>query len=286
MSKVGIVTDSVACLPLEVVKQYDLRIVPLNIYYDGTVYQEGVNITPTEAYELLEKDPDKFTTSPGSAGDYFEAYRGVSEKYRDILCITLSSKLSTLYNMARVAREEAKDKLPKTNIRVLDSLNAASGEGLVVLAAARAAAEEKSLAEIIKVVEMVKDRVSAVGVFETIRHVYRTGRIPKIATQVLAKLNIKPLFSISGGSVHITGVTRTKAIGLRRQLNTMKERIQGRPAHIFITHANVPDEGQRLKEQIAAEFDCADLYFSDFSPIMGYATGKGTLLIAFYTEES
>lgn len=286
MSKVGIVTDSVACLPPEVVKQYDLRIVPLNIYYDSTVYKEGVNITPTEAYKLLEKDPDKFTTSPGSAGDYFEAYREVSKKYQDILCITLSSKLSTLYNMARVAREEAKDKLPQTNIEVLDSLTAASAEGLVVLAAARAAVEGESLAEVIKVVETVKDKVSAIGVFETIRHVYRTGRIPKIATQVLAKLNIKPLFSISGGSVHITGVTRIKASGIRRLLDTMKERIQAKPVHIFITHANVLDEGEKLKEQISAEFDCAELWLSDFSPIMGYATGKGTLLIAFYAEEA
>jgi len=285
VSKVGIVTDSVACLPPEVVKQYDLRIVPLNIYFDGMIYKEGINITPTEAYELLAKDPDRFTTSPGSAGDYLAAYQKASESYQDILCITLSSKLSTLYNMARVAMEGAKDELAKINIAVLDSLNASGGEGLVVLAAARAAAEGRSLAEVAGEAKRVMDKVTTIGVFETMRHVYRTGRVPKIAAQTLAKLNIRPLFSISDGLVHISGITRTKSVGVRRVLNIMKERIQGRPAHVFITHANVPDEGERLKEQIAAEFNCTELWLSDFSPIMGYATGEGTLLVAFYAEE-
>lgn len=284
MSKVGIITDSVACLTPEVVKQYDIRIVPLNIYFDGTVYKEGVNITPTEAYEFLQKDPDKFTTSPGSAGDYLEAYQEVSKKYQDILCVTLSSKLSTLYNMAHVAMEEAESKLKKTKIVVIDSLTAAGGEGLMALAAARAAAEGKSLDEVAKVVEMMKEKVDVGGVFETILHVYRTGRIPKVASQTLAKLNIKPLFSISGGSVHIKGVTRTKAIGVNRMLSKMKTRIGTKKAHVFINHANVLDEGEKLKERIAAEFDCAELWLTDFSPIMGYATGQGTILVAFYTE--
>ena len=64
----------------------------------------------------------------------------------------------------------------------------------------------------------------------------------------------------------------------------MKTKIGAKKAHVFINHANVLGEGEKLKEQIAAEFDCAELWLSDFSPIMGYATGQGTLLVAFYTE--
>lgn len=285
MQKIAIIADSVAGLPPEVIKQYVLRIVPLNIYYNGTAYKDGVTITPTEAYELLAKDPDKFLTSPGSAGDYLEAYREASKEFQDILCITLSSKLSTLYNMAAVAKDEAKDKLPKANIEVFDSLNASGGEGLIVLAAAKAATEGKSLAEVIKVAETVRDKVNVIGVFETIRHVYRTGRIPKMAARLMAALSIKPLFSISGGSVHVTGITRIKKIGLRRLLSKMKNEVGAKPIHAFIAHANVLDEGEKLREQISSEFDCVELWLSDFSPIMGYATGRGTLLIAFYVEE-
>jgi len=286
MAKVAVVADSVAGLPPEALKQYDIRVVPLNIYYDGTLYKDGVNITPAEAYQLLAKEPDKFSTSPGSAGDYFEAYQEVGKKAHDVLCITLSSKLSTLYNMAHLAQEDAKKKLPKINIEVLDSMNAATGEGLIVLAAAKAATEGKNLTEVIKIAEEVRDKVSVIGVFETIRHVYRTGRIPKIAARTLAALSIKPLFSISGGLVHITGITRIKRIGLRRLINNMKSKVGTRLIHVFIAHADVPDEGERLKAQISSEFNCAELWLSDFSPIMGYATGKGTLIVAFYPEET
>ncbi len=202
-----------------------------------------------------------------------------------LLCITLSAKLSTLYQMAHVAKEQAEDELPGTAIEVLDSKTAAGGEGLIILAAARTAAEGKNLAEVVKVAETVRDKINAIGVFETIRHVYRTGRVPKIAARLGSIINVKPMFAISGGTIHITGVTRVKERGVKQLLTIMKEKVGINPVHVVVAHANVPDEGEKLKDQISSEFNCAELWLTDFSPIMGYATGKGTLLIAFYSGD-
>ncbi len=285
MQKVAILADSIACLTPEMVRQYQLRIIPINIHFDGRIYRNGVDITSAEAYRLLEKAPDHFASSPASAGEYVSAYREASTQAEGILCITLSSKLSTLYNMACVAKEEAKNELSQTPIEVLDSKTAAGGEGLIVSAAARAAAEGKNLAEVTKVAEAVRDKVSVIGIMETIRHVYRTGRIPRITAWVGSMLSIKPIFSISEGVVRIAGLARSKEQAVKRAIKIMRERVGTSPVHVVVAHADVLQEGEELKEQISSEFNCVELWLTDFSPIMGYATGTGVLAIAFYTDD-
>ncbi len=284
MQKVAILADSIACLTPEMVRQYQLRIIPLNIHFDGKIYRDGVDITSTEAYRLLEKAPDHFASSPASVGEYAEAYREASAHAEGILCITLSSELSTLYNMARIAKEEAMSELPQASIEVLDSRTAASGEGLIVSAAARAAAQGKNLAEVTKVAEAVRDKVNVIGIMETIRHVYRTGRIPKITARVGSMLNIKPIFAISEGVVRIAGLARSKEQAVKRVLKIMKGKVGTSPVHVAVAHADALKEGEKLKEQISSEFNCVELWLTDFSPIMGYATGAGVLAIAFYTD--
>ena len=282
--KVVIVADSIACLTPEMVRQYQLRIVPINIHFDGNIYRNGVDITSTEAYRLLERARDHFASSPASVGEYVDAYREASAHAEGVLCITLSSKLSTVYNMACIAKEEARRELPLTPIEVLDSKTAASGEGLIVSAAARAAAEGKNLAEVTKVAEAVRDRVRVIGIMETIRHVYRTGRLPKITARVGSMLSIKLIFAISEGVVRIAGLARSKEQAVKRTLNMMKKRVGARPVHVAVAHADVLKEGERLKEQISSEFNCVELWLTDFSPVMGYATGTGVLAIAFYID--
>ena len=276
--------DSIACLIPEMVRQYHLRIVPVNIHFDGNIYRDGVDITSTEAYQLLERAPDHFASSPASVGEYIDTYREAAAHAESILCITLSSKLSTLYNMAHVAKEQTEGDLSGITIEVLDSKTAAVGEGLIVSAAARAAAEGRNLTEVTKVAEAVRDKVSVIGVMETIRYVYRTGRIPKVTARVGSILNIKPIFAISGGVVRIAGLARSREHGVKRALTMMKEKAGARPVHVAVAHANALEVGERLKEQISAEFNCVELWLTDFSPVMGYATGTGVLAIAFYPD--
>lgn len=282
--KVAIVTDSIACLPGELVGQYQLRVVPVNIHFDGRVYRDGVDITADEAYRLLEEAPGHFASSPASIAEYLEAYRQAGVNSDVILCFTLSSRLSTLYNMARLAKEEAEKEAPGRTIEVFDTGTAAGGEGLIVSAAARAAAKGKSLAQVIKVAKAVKNKVRVIGLMETIRHVYRTGRIPKFTAQAGSLLRIKPMFGISGGVVRLAGLTRSKESGMRRVLKMMKKEVGSDTVHVAVAHANEPEAGERFTERIASQFNCVELWLTNFSPVMGYATGKGTLAVAFYSD--
>lgn len=284
MQKVAILVDSIACLTPEMLSQYQLRVIPINIHFEDKIYRNGVDISSVEAYRMLEKAPDYFASSPASVGEYINAYQEASAWAEGILCITLSSELTNLYNTACLAREETRDEFRHTPIEVLDSKTAAVGEGLIVTAAAQVATEGKNLAEVTRVAEAVRDRVSVIGIMETIQYVYRTGRIPKITARVGSLLNIKPIFVIAEGIVRIAGIARSKEQAVKRALAMMKKQVGARPVHVAVAHADALEEGELLKEKISATFNCVELWLTDFSPVMGYCTGAGVLAVAFYND--
>jgi len=266
------------------VEQYGIEIIPINFFAGGKLYKDWVDITPSEAYELFLKDPESFKTSTASPGDCLKVYREVSKQAKNILCVTVSAKLSTVYNAAEEAKELTKTELPDTSIEVLDSQTATPAEGFIALAAARTAAEGKGLAAVVSAAKEVRDKVSCVILLDTIRHVYRSGRIPKIASKVGSILNIRPILTVSG-AVHFVSAVRNRKNGIERILQMMRDKVGQSPVHVAVMHAYAPDEGERLKERVSTEFNCAELWLTEFSPIMGYACGTGTVGLAFYTED-
>ena len=281
--RVSIVTDSISCLTRELVEQYGIEIMPINFYAGGKVYKDWVDITPSQAYELFLKDPDSFKTSASSPEDCLKAFREASKRAENILCVTVSVKLSAVYTVALGAREQVKTELPQTFIEVLDSETATAAQGFVALAAARAAGEGKDMAEVLSAAKNMSKRVSAFVLLDTMRHVYRSGRIPKVAAQVGSVLNIRPILTVSG-VVHFTGAVRNREHGINRILQMMRSKVGQSPVHVAVMHAYALDEAERLKERVASEFDCAELWLTEFSPVMGYACGTGTLGLAFYSE--
>lgn len=283
-NNVAIVTDSICCLPRDLVERYGIGIVPIRLLVQGKLYRDLVDITPSEAYEFFLQDPKSFNTSPSSPGHYLEAYREASTRAKDILCITLSSKLSTGYDMACVAKEQAGTELPQTSIEVLDSETVTAAEGFIALAGARAAVEGKQLAEVVAVAEEIRNKVTFIAFLDTIRYVYRTGRVPKVAANIGAMLNIRPILTSSSGLVRFKGIARNRERGINRLLEAMRDKVGESPVHVAVMHAYAQDEAEKIKERISSEFHCAELWVTEFSPVMGYATGTGTLGLAFYKE--
>jgi DegV family protein with EDD domain len=287
-ASVAIVTDSIACLTREVVDKYKIAIAPLLIRYGDKLYRDWVDITPSQAYELFLKNPDSFQAAGASPGSFIDAYREAAKQAKDILCITVSAGLSGAHDAALQARKHIKKELPRLSIEVLDSRSATSSEGFVVLAAAKAAEAGKSLVEVVKVAKEIKEEVAWVVFLDTIRHVYRTGRIPKAAARAGAMLNIKPILTMSpttSGVIRFIGAALTRKGGIERMFKIVRGRVGQSPVHMAVMHAYAPDAAEKIKERAASEFNCVELWISEFSPLMGYATGTGTLGLAFYKED-
>ena len=283
MPETSVVTDSVACLPQKFVDQYGLDIIPLTFIVGGKTYRDGIDINSKKAYELFLQDPEIFKAAPSTPEDCLSILRQASQKAKNVLCITLSQKVSTEYNIIRLAMERAKNEIPETRIEVIDSETATAAQGLIVLAAARAANSGKSFREVIDIARNIKKKVHALVLLDTVRYVYRSGRVPKIAAQAASVLNIKPIFNING-SVHFVTAARSKKNGIERLLILMRDKVGTQPIRAAVMHAYDPEEALKIKQQIVLEFNCIEIWISEFSPVMGYATGTGTLGIAFYSE--
>ncbi len=286
MEKLAVVTDSVACIPYKLAAQYNVHIIPAgNIYYDGKIFRDLIELDHNNVYELLDSRPEDFFTGPTSPVEFLNTFRELSLNANIILYVSLSSKFSTLYNSARAAKDLAKTELPGINIEIIDSRTATAAQGFVALAAARAAMENKSLTEIMEYAKRVRNRVDLFYVIETVKYVYRTGRVPKAVSQIGSRLNVRPIVTVRNGSARVRGLVRNKGKGMESLLELARKSIGDRPVHIAVLHTDSPDEAESLRKLIDNEFQCVELWVSQFSPLMAYATGRGVIGIAFYVVD-
>jgi len=283
MPKVAVLTDSISCLPREFIDRFDIEIIPINLFFGGKLYRDGVDLSPSEAYEFFLKEPESFKTSAPPPRECLESFRRAGRIARNLLFVTVSNKLSMVHASAAEARELARNELPDLRIEIMDSLTATSAEGFVTLAAARAAAEDKDMETVITAAARVRDRVEALVLLDTIKHVYRSGRIPRIASQVGSILQIRPLLSVHE-SVHFAGAVRNREQGIKRLIDITRVKLGDSPAHVCVMHAYAREEAENLMRLVSREFNCVELWLSEFSPIMGYACGTGTLGLASYAE--
>jgi len=286
MGNVSVMTDSVACLPREMAGEMNIRVIPsANIMFGGRSYIDGETITPSEAYELIRKDPDSFVTSAITPAYVMDAYRDLSATSGEILFITIASALSAVFKTASTAAELFRTESPDTTVRVVDSRACGSTQGLVVLAAARAAAEGRSLDEVASIVGQVRQKTGGLMMLDTLRYIYRTGRMSKVASRIASIFNIRPINRVSDeGTIEMVDRARKRIDGLSRMLSLIGKEAGTRDLHFMLTHADAPEMAEGFTELLRQEYNCLSLVVSDYSPVMGYGSGPGALFIGFHPE--
>ena len=279
-------TDSVACLPPELAEKYAIEMVPIELHFGDKLYRDGVDLSPTEFYTLFRQAEELPITTAALPGSFLEAYHKAGRRAPNILCISLSAKLSGMFNSARLAVERLNGALPDTNIRVLDCGTAAAAQGLVVLAAARAAASGEGLADVIETARSVMQRVRLFVMLDTLRYLVKGGRAPRVAGLATSLLRIKPILTITNGMAAPVTNPRTIPGAMKRILELMGKRIvTGQPLHVAVMHADALDRAIVLRDQISSRFDCSELFITEFTPVMGAHTGPGVIGVAFYGGE-
>jgi DegV family protein with EDD domain len=286
MSKVLVMTDSVAGIPRNLAEEYQINVVPAaNILFDDQTYIDGVTLSTTEAYQLIKKDPDKFTTSALTPGYFLDEYLKLSKKAQSILHITLSSALSANHKTASLASEMLQKESPQTNIRIFDSKTVAGAQGLIVLAAAKAAAQGKSLDDVASIAEQVRQKTKGIMMLDTLRYVYRTGRMSKFASRMAALFNIKPINRMTDeGTLEFVDKVRNREAGYKKLIDLIKEEAKTDSLHFMLMHAAAPEMADRLSQLLRQQFNCLRVLVSEYSPVMGYGAGPGAIFVGFHPE--
>jgi DegV family protein with EDD domain len=152
----------------------------------------------------------------------------------------------------------------------------------VVLAAAKAAAAGANLEQVVQAAQAVIPRVKLYATLGTLDYLARSGRVPGIAALLGSVLDLHPVFGLQQGRVHLAIRLRTKRHAIQYMLDQMAEEVGKTPVHAAVFHADAADEAERLRQQVAQQFDCIDLYVTEFTPVMGAHTGPGVIGLAFY----
>ena len=286
MKKVAILTDSTCCLPPELVEQYDICVVPLEIIYEGKSYRDGIDMTPGEVYKIMRKRQNMPTTSTASAGDFLNAYRRLGQEAESILCITLTSLQSMTFDAASAAREIAKEELRNTAVEAFDSRAVSGALGFIVLEAARVASQGANLGQAVEAARNMMGKVNFLAMLDTLYYLARLGRIARAAAWAGSLLSMKPIVEHSPAIGETTPVARprTKTKAVERMLEIMAQRMGESKVHVMVHHADELEEAEKLAAEIKSRFNCLELYLTEFTPVMGVHTGPGLLAIAFYAD--
>jgi len=280
MKKIVVVTDSNATIPQNLVKELDIRVVPILLTLDGQTFRDGIDMTPGELYRRLRANKHVPTTAAPSVGDFVRVYAAAAREACGIVSIHLPDQLSATYKTAVMASQLV-DGAP---IRVVESQAVAMAQGFVVLEAARAAATGADLDAVTARVAEMSSKVRFFAALETLEYLHRGGRIGRAGMLLGTLLQIKPILHIVDGRVEVLAKPRTKGKAMKIMLQEMADEAKSRPLHVAVFHADVPDEVEELRQRVAKQFDCAELLVTQFTPVMGAHAGPGVLGVAFYAE--
>lgn len=206
----GIVSDGSCDLPEEVAKERQISIVHFLVSFDGNDYKkEGEEVQLKDFYQQMVDQPKVYPkTAAPSPEDFYHAFLKLAEQGKDIICICISTKLSSSVQSAQIAKQMLEEEYPDVRVAVVDSLCATLMQSAYVLEVCMMRDAGRSFEETLQTMEALKKTARiffTVGEFDYIQHGGRVGKMTSIAGTLL---NVKPLITLENGEIHSSGIRR------------------------------------------------------------------------------
>jgi len=269
---VKIVTDSLGNIPSEIAEELGITIIPIYVRFGTETYRDGVDLTTEQFYEKLMHSKILPTTAVPPLGDFVKVYDKLAEESDEILVITISHKLSATYEVALQAIELMKR---KRRVEVIDSSTVLMAEGLMVIAAAKAAKAGANFDEVVNVTRNNIGRVDFRMAFDTLEYLKRGGRIGTAQAFLGSILRVNPILTMKDGYTEAVARTRSRAKAIDYLCNFAMSF-----SHIdemAVEDATTPDEAEMLVERLGSKFPKESIYRTKVSPVVGTHVGPHVL---------
>jgi DegV family protein with EDD domain len=276
---IRIVADSTCDLPKEFIEKYKIAIIPMYINVGTQAYVDGIDLSRKEFYERLPGfKPAPTTAAPGP--DVFrQTYeRLASEGATEILSIHISVKLSAVMNIATQAAKET----TAVPVTVFDSRQLSLGTGFQVLAAAQAAAEGRSLSEILAMLEELIPRIRVFAALDTLEFLRRSGRMNFAISFLGTLLQIKPFMKMYNGDPTAERI-RTRNGAMKRLVELLTE--AGPLEKVALLHSRAADRAQVLLQQVRPMLPAGDILVEEINPSIGSHIGPGVIGFACISKK-
>jgi DegV family protein with EDD domain len=274
---IKIVTDSTCDLPEAIVARYGITVVPLYINFGDQSYLDGVELSRQEFYERLpDCDPPPTTAVPGTEM-FRQAYKRLADEgATEVLSIHISISLSATVDVARLAAKET-EAVPVT---VLDSRQLSLGTGFLVQTAALAAAEGRSMDEIIPLLEEQISRSHVFAALDTLEFLRRSGRMSRVMAGLGSVLQIKPLLKMYDGNPTSERVRTRKRVS-KRLISLLSDLVP--LEQVALVHTHAPDRAEDLRQQVQHLLPEGEVPSVDINPVIGAHIGPGAVGFACVT---
>lgn len=283
MSRIRIVADSTCDLSPELIRQYEISILPLNIVLDMTSYCDGEEIVPDEIYTWAEKNRRTPKTAAVAFDRALDLIRPMKDNGDDVIFIGISGEMSTTCNVLRLVKEE----LEYDRMFIIDSGNLSTGIGLQVLRAAGLAAAGRNAESIAAEIENSRDKVRASFVVERLDYLAMGGRCSTVTALLGGKLNLKPRIEVSGGKMSAGKKYRgAQDKVILKYVQDMRDNLLAAdPERVFITHSGCPEEvTEQVKRYLEELGVFQNIHVTRAGGVISSHCGPGTLGVLYYTR--
>src|SRR3954462_234495 len=264
MAGVRIVSDSACDLSAEEAAELGIAIVPLSIRFGDDEFTDREDLSVAEFYARMATTDALPETAAPAPGAFERVFRQLAGEGADaVVCINLSGALSATIESARNAARALEGEI---DVRVIDSRPLTAGLGTIVLEAAKAARDGKSVDEVVALADDLVARTRVYAALDTLENLKKGGRIGGAKAFVGSLLSVKPLINVTGGHVEEAGKPRTRKkalVALRDQLYSEQGVV-----HLSVYDGEAPDVDTFL-DLIADRFPRADLRTGRIGAVIG-----------------
>ncbi|MGN0683629.1 MAG: DegV family protein [Oscillospiraceae bacterium] len=276
MAKVKVCADSVCDLSEEMKQRYNISVVPLYVRCGEQTMRDGIEITQKDVFAHYRSTGKLCATAAVNIDDFTTFFKEQLEGYDELVLVTISSEFSSTYQNACIAAEDF------PNVRVVDSRNLSTGEGLVAIAAAKLAEQGLSADEIAEKLGEVIPRVDASFFVANVEYLHKGGRCSSIAALGANLLKLRPCIEVSDGKMKV--VKKYRGSIEKTIVDYVKDRLANVEAEddlIFITHTTSEGYVSQTAEEIKKYKQFKEIAATDAGCTVACHCGEDTLGILF-----
>ena len=281
---VAIVADSSADLPDPVLDRHQIALVPLQVVFGSSTFQDRVELKPEEFYRRLRQSTDLPTTSQPTPAAFIQAFRDASQAAHEVVAVLLGSNLSGTFASAQAAIRAGDLK----GVHLVDTGSASFGVGLLALRGAELAEAGWPAARIAAELTRIRSQAGMLLTVDRYDNLLRSGRISRGKAWLAGMLDVKPIlsFGLDGKVVPLERVRGRENVEARI-LALLDERLTPRPRRLRfgIAHADAPETAQRMRTAVMRRFTPQDCFVTLATGVLGTHVGPGAWGIFYQVED-
>lgn len=284
---IKIISDSACDLKKAYTEQNNIGIVPFNIIInEDTSLKDKIEIQSEELLEMMKNDSQFFAkTSQPSPDDYKIEFEKAAKQGNDIICFTITSELSGSYQSAEIAKRIIQEQY-HVDIRIVDSLSASLGQGILIKKAVEMVGQNKSLDEIEDYVNKIKLTGKIFLLVDTLKYLEKGERISKSKRLIGNALSLKPILKLENGKLDIVDkvIGKKRAVKHLMKLINLEKNNASKGNELFVVHADSKQEASEIYDELKTEnnlpFDIELI-----SPVLVCHSGNGSIAVGIVNTE-